>query len=380
MEEARGKPPEEFGLYFHIPYCPSRCRYCDFHSEGGAAAVPEEYVQALLAALARFGPKGEGEETRRPATVYFGGGTPGLLAPGQLASLLKAARPLPGAEITLEMNPEGATGPKLEAYQKAGVNRLSFGVQTARDSSLLRLGRRHTAAGAKAALRLAGQAGFQNLSGDIMLALPGYSRAEFDESLELLQEGGVSHISAYLLKIEPGTPFGRQPPQGLPGEDEAADFYLYAVQRLARAGYAQYEISNFARPGFESRHNLLYWDCRDYLGLGAAAHSCLGGRRLAFAANTLAFIQGALPLQEEGRLDAEDYLMLRLRLAAGLEEEALARRFGRRLSPGQTAAFRLYEKAGLAKRVSGGWALTPAGMLVQNSLLAEVLAAGEKDG
>lgn len=373
--ENRGKTGDS-GLYFHIPYCPSRCRYCDFHSTGGAAAVPEAYVEALLAALARHRPQAA-DGIWRPATVYFGGGTPGLLSPAQVARLLGAARPLPGAEITLEMNPEGAEEEKLAGYRAAGVNRLSFGVQTAREDSLHRLGRRHTAGQARQALRRARAAGFTKLSGDIMLALPGYSSAEFDETLALLQEEKVQHISAYLLKIEPGTPFGKAPPAGLPTEDEAADFYLYAVERLEKAGYPQYEISNFARPGHESRHNLLYWDCRDYLGLGAAAHSCLSGRRLAFPPDTAAFIEGSLPLRQEGTLDAEDYLMLRLRLAEGLCEKTMAERFGLRLTDRQQALLGQFEKAGLARKTPGGWALRPPGLLVQNSLLAELLAAGE---
>ena len=199
--------------------------------------------------------------------------------------------------------------------------------------------------------------------------------AEFDETLALLREGGVSHVSAYLLKLEPGTPFGQNPPQGLPGPDEAADFYLHAAEKLEEAGYRRYEISNFAIPGRESRHNLLYWDCRDYLGLGPAAHSCLSGRRFSFPASTEAFLRGGCAPCEEGMADAEDYLMLRLRLEAGFAEKEMEARFGAGLSESQRLFLRQMETGGLARKTPKGWALTSRGMLVQNSLLAQLLAA-----
>ena len=215
---------DSLGLYLHIPYCLAKCRYCDFYSAGGSRCVPDDYINALLRELKRL-------RGRRPTTVYFGGGTPSLLSPAQAAKLIDAADPLPGAEITLEANPETVTLDSLAGFRAAGVNRISFGVQSAYDEQLQRLGRPHTAQQAKQALLWAGQAGFTNISGDIMMALPHYSCREFDETLSLLQQGGATHISAYLLKIEPGTAFGKHPPEGLPTPDEAADFYLYAVNR-----------------------------------------------------------------------------------------------------------------------------------------------------
>ena len=214
------------GLYLHIPYCFSKCRYCDFYSAPGQRGVPRAYVDALLRELSRFAP----DAPLRPDTLYFGGGTPSLLAPADAARLIDAAQPLPGAEITLEANPETVTEASLRAFRAAGVNRISFGVQSARDSQLKTLGRPHTAKQARAAFAAARRAGFENISGDIMLALPHYTQAEFDETLELIEEGGATHISAYLLKIEPDSAFGRTPPEGLPTSDEAADFYLYAMR------------------------------------------------------------------------------------------------------------------------------------------------------
>lgn len=365
---------KNYGLYLHIPYCRSKCRYCDFHSSPGHDAVPAAYIDALTAALARFVPRDDAGRPLRPATLYFGGGTPSLLSAGQLAGLIEAANPLPGAEITLEANPGADLAARLADFRRAGANRLSLGVQSAREESLRRLGRPHTAADARVALAAAGRAGFDHISGDIMLPLPGYTSDEFDETLSLLQEGGVDHISAYLLKLEPGTPLANAPPDTLPGDDETTVHYLHACERLEAAGYAQYEISNFARPGGQSRHNLLYWQCGNWLGLGPGAHSCLDGRRFSFPPDTAAFLADPA-VQEEGILDADDFLMLRLRLAAGLDEDEWQARFGAALSPGQRRFFADLFKAGLATHSPEGHvALTPRGMLVQNSILARLLA------
>ena len=172
------------GLYLHIPYCFSKCRYCDFYSAPGQRGVPRAYVDALLRELSRFAP----DAPLRPDTLYFGGGTPSLLDPADAARLIAAAQPLPGAEITLEANPETVTEDSLRAFREAGVNRISFGVQSARDSQLQMLGRPHTAKQARAAFAAARRAGFENISGDIMLALPHYTQAEFDETLELIED------------------------------------------------------------------------------------------------------------------------------------------------------------------------------------------------
>ena len=358
-----------FGVYFHIPYCFSRCRYCDFYAAGAARAVPDAYVDALLRALASFAAALPGP----PDTVYLGGGTPSLLTPAQAARLISAAAPRPGAEVTLEANPETVTLERLQGYRAAGVNRLSIGVQSARDSQLRTLGRPHTARQAAAAFEMARQAGFANLSGDIMLALPHYSRAEFDETLALIQAGGANHISAYLLKIEPGSAFGRRPPEGLPDADEAAGFYLYAVEQLAATGYRQYEISSFARPGFEGRHNRIYWDCGDYLGIGPAAHSCLAGKRFYYPADTAAFIAGTSRPAPDGGCGAEDYLILQLRLASGLDLAEYRRRGGPDFTPRQRAFLAHCQQAGYLTLTPQCLTLTPLGMIVQNAILEELI-------
>ena len=356
---------DKYGIYLHIPYCRARCRYCDFYTAPGARGVPREYVEALKRELRRPHPA--------PDTLYFGGGTPALLTPAQAAELIAAAGPRPGAEITLEANPDAVTPGTLAGFRAAGVTRLSFGVQSARDSQLRTLGRLHTAAGAARALAWAREAGFPDLCGDIMLALPGYTRAEFDETLSLLAEGGCTHISAYLLKIEPGTAFAARPPAGLPDPDAAADFYLYAVDRLEAAGYRQYEISNFARPGHEGRHNLLYWNCRDYQGIGPAAHSCVGGVRRFWPGDTAGFIAGTVQEEEEGRCDAEDFLLMQLRLTHGLDMAEYQARGGAPFTAAQQTFLRQCQAHGYAVWDGRTLRLTPAGMVVQNAILEELI-------
>ena len=261
----------------------------------------------------------------------------------------------------------------MAAFRRAGVNRLSLGIQTARDDSLARLGRRHTAAQSRRALGMAVQAGFTDISGDLMLALPAYTMAELDETIALLAESGCTHISGYLLKIEPNTVFGKRPPEALPGDDAAADFYLAAVEKLAALGYAQYEISNFARPGFESRHNRIYWDCGDYLGLGPAAHSCMGGKRFATPVGTAAFLAAPAVYEPQGECTAEDYIMLQLRLSRGLSLSALRARYGVSFSSEKLRFLQTLAEHGLAVFDGSVLRLTPRGMLVQNSILCELV-------
>lgn len=355
---------DSFGIYLHIPYCKAKCRYCDFYSAPGARGVPQSYVDALLRELSK--------NDRRPDTLYFGGGTPALLSPAQAESLILAANPLPGAEITLEANPDTVTQETLCGFRAAGVTRISFGVQSADDTQLRRLGRTHTAVGAAEALRMAQKAGFPEICGDIMLALPHYSNAEFDATLELLRQGGCTHISAYLLKIEPGTAFAKFPPDGLPDPDQAADFYLYAVQQLEKAGYRQYEISNFAKPGHEGRHNLLYWNCRDYWGVGPAAHSCIDNVRRFWPDDVHGFIDGSATEQEEGRCNGEDFLLMQLRLNKGLDLEEYAQ-WGGRFTKLQMDFLRHCVASGYAEFNGNRLRLTPAGMVVQNAILEALI-------
>lgn len=361
------------GLYVHIPYCAARCSYCDFYTAAGTQ-VPQAYIQALLRELEVFCAQ-LNRRPLRPDTFYFGGGTPSLLTPQQVAQLIDAAAPPTGAEITLECNPEHSTLQRLREFGRAGVNRISFGVQTAWDSSLQRLGRRHTMQQARSALAAAQQAGFVQICGDAMLALPNYTPRELTDTLRLLHEGGCTHISAYLLKIEQETVFGRRPPAGLPDDDAAADFYLQAVDELAQMGYEQYEISNFCKPNCQGRHNLLYWQCEDYVGLGPSAAGCLGGQRFVTSRGLARFLREGAAYEQQGCCNAQDYIMLQLRLREGLSWVELARRYGVQQTAHQRAVCEQLRVHGLAEPETGDGVLrlTAKGLLVQNSIICALL-------
>ncbi len=361
---------EPIGLYLHVPFCQRKCSYCDFYSVT-QTELREAYVCALLSRL-----EAAAKALKRPAkTLYFGGGTPSLLGGASIARLTKAARSLfglEGAEITLECNPGTALDEVLERAAEAGVNRVSLGIQAFDDQVLSALGRTHTAAQAAEAVETVRRAGIQNFSLDVMLALPGQTKKNLSSTLDFCADSGAAHISAYLLKVEPGTPLSKANPL-LPSEDEAADLYLFACERLERAGFFQYEISNFAKPGKESRHNLIYWDCGEYLGLGPAAHSLIHGRRFYFPRDLRGFLAGDPPVFDGPGGQFEEYAMLRLRLSQGLTEEDVQRRFGHGIPPSLRKKAEALAREGLAQAESAGIRLTRRGMLVQNSVLGFLL-------
>ncbi len=358
------------GLYIHIPFCRRKCLYCDFYSLKGGG-VPGDYVLAVCDKIKR--------REMRFDTVYFGGGTPSLLTPEQVEKILSCALISPGREITLEANPDSVDGDKLDGYRRAGINRLSFGVQTVFPRSLERLGRLHTQRQSAEAFALARNAGFKNISGDIMLALGGYTCREMRRTADFLKSRGAVHISAYMLKIEEGTPYRSNPPANLPDEDRAADFYLSACRYLEQLGYRQYEISNFSLPGCESRHNQIYWNMGDYLGIGPGAHSCINGKRFYYKRDLEAFMRGKNPIPE-GETDRDDYIMLSLRLTSGLDLGILRDRWDTELPQRETELFRRWEEVGLCSFKDGVLSLTPKGFLVENSIASEIMSSAEDIG
>lgn len=309
------------GIYIHVPFCGKKCSYCDFYSVGWTKETAEEYVRAVLRNIRHYS-----DRSRNVDTVYFGGGTPSLLSPGQISQILGEIRDCFDAsgiaEITLEANPCTLTPAKLSELREAGVNRLSVGVQSMIDDELKMLGRVHSARRAEQAVRDASAAGFDNISCDLMIALPDQREESLRFSAERLAELPIQHISAYILKPEKGTPFEVSKLRGrLPDEDSAAELYLEMVRILEERGFMQYEVSNFARPGFESRHNCRYWRCEDYLGLGPSAHSCYGGARFAAERDLAGFIGSdvqQVTVTDDSPCGFEEYAMLRLRLKEGL--------------------------------------------------------------
>jgi len=310
-------------------------------------------------------------------TLYLGGGTPSLLGERRLCDILEAAVRSFGldseSEITLEANPESVSPALLAGLRRAGYNRISFGVHSLDDGELAVLGRAHSAQQAREAVLAAHGAGFENISADLMLAVPGQNPDTLSRSIRILGELPLTHVSAYLLKLEPDVPLA-QKKTALPTEDAAADLYLQCVNELAATGFAQYEVSNFARPGYQSRHNLKYWRREPYLGLGPAAHSFMDGRRFFFPRELECFL-GGRPfdhLQYEPPSPAiEEELMLRLRLAEGFDTALLI--------PCGVDPAPLLKKAGQLAvhgfcRVEGGVvALSARGFLLSNSITADLL-------
>jgi len=307
-------------------------------------------------------------------TVYFGGGTPSLLTPGQIAAILDAAAQSCGitgdAEITIEHNPGVKTD--FRALRSAGANRLSVGVQSSVGGELVALGRLHTPEDAKTAVLSAHDAGFDNISVDLMLGIPGQTPETLTRSIDYLTGLPVTHISAYMLKVEENTPFHGSGVE--PDEDLCADLYLQMVRELTQRGFPQYEISNFAMPGKESKHNLNYWKLGDYLGLGPSAHSLLGGERFSFSRDLSAFLAGPLSqLIEEGPgNNAGEFIMLSLRLSEGLDLPTLESRYSLSRGPILERAAP-YIKANLAKLENGRLSLTPEGFLLSNTIIAELI-------
>ena len=324
------------GLYIHIPFCASKCPYCDFYSlTGQTPEVMDGYTDALIRSLGEWSARLEGVLAD---TLYFGGGTPSLLGSDRLARIMEAARRrfgLENAEITLEANPGDELYEVFSAFSAAGGNRVSLGMQSADESQLAFLGRRHRPQDVSKAVESARSAGIGNISLDLMLGLPGQTVESIVSAVSEAVRLDVRHISAYMLKIEDGTPFySRRDSLSLPDDDRVAELYLAACQTMEMFGYKQYEISNYAKPGFESRHNLKYWKLDPYLGIGAAAHSFLDGKRFYYPHDVQGFIDGVQPLPERQgennkassieEAGEQEYMMLRLRLAEGSTTRNLA--------------------------------------------------------
>jgi oxygen-independent coproporphyrinogen-3 oxidase len=317
-------------------------------------------------------------------SLFFGGGTPSLLPPEAIGAVIETARRGLGlredAEVTLEANPEGLDAGRLRAFRAAGVTRLSLGVQSLDDAVLRRLGRTHTADDARAAYRAARGAGFDDVSVDLLLGCSGQDLRAFTRTLDEALAWAPDHVSAYALTLEPRTPFGRRPPAGLPDEDVQVAQYEALVERAERAGLPRYEISNFARPGRRSRHNLGYWRREDYLGLGPGAHGALGALRYATGRSEprwrAAILSGRWGIETwehltERQVGAER-LVLGLRLAEGVPVEWLVRHLADAPGGAAQALFR-YEAAGVLERRDGRLALTDRGVLISDAVFAELV-------
>ena len=368
------------GIYVHIPFCRQKCLYCDFCSYPSLdSSVRARYAERMRHDLALRAPDAAGYTVD---SVYFGGGTPTVMEASELVSLLDCIRAhyrlAPDAEITLECNPATATEDDLAALRRGGFNRISLGLQSTHESELRALGRIHSFSDFCKTYEAARAAGFSNISADLMSGLPGQTPESWLASIERLCALAPEHISAYGLIVEEGTPFFEMRDKlHLPDEDAARQMYLEGIEALAAHGYAQYEISNFARVGYESRHNLKYWSCEEYLGFGPAAYSDFGGHRFGNARDLDAYLDGKSIECErespsrESRID--EYVMLRMRLCEGVREDAFRRRFGQSFLARFSAPLERYAKMGLVRITPEGAAFTPEGFYVSNAILSDLL-------
>ena len=372
------------GLYIHIPFCSAICNYCNFNRGLFDAALKEQYVAALRREIAA---KGDGSAAD---TIFFGGGTPSLLEPSEIAAIISTCRSAfdvaAAAEITLEANPETVTPERLAGFRAAGINRLSFGVQSFRDDELQRLSRLHSASRAGEAFAMARAAGFDNISLDLMMWLPQQSIAQWLESVDALIALGPDHASLYILELYPNAPLREAMARSkwsLAPDDDAAEMYLEAMSRLDRAGYVQYEISNVARPGRESRHNLKYWTDGEWLGFGCGAHSTRRAVRWKNLSSTTEYIvavaaggQLEVERRELSRHEAlEEALFTGLRLARGIDLDAMKVRYdadvwalyGRELERFRDTGLLIYDERFCR--------LSRAGMLLANEIMSLFLSS-----
>ena len=375
------------GLYVHIPFCRSKCDYCDFYSLAGQDDRMDDYQRALLQQILDTAPRTKKQVVN---SVYIGGGTPTWYGEKRLLELISALKKRftlsKDVEFTLEANPDSVDEKMLRRLRRAGVNRLSIGMQSSCDKELAAIHRPHTFRQVEQAVRGARNAKIKNLNLDLIYGLPGQTEENWHASVEAALALEPEHLSCYGLTVEEGTPLARRVAEGetLPSDDEQAGRYLWTVARLAQAGLEQYEVSNFSRTGYQSRHNLKYWMGRPYVGLGAAAHSDFGGCRYSFVRDLEGYIRGVLgddkllddmdeiPRRERG----SEYLMLRLRTTHGIEEWEYRREYYMNFDP-LAAKLSEYEQKGWAVQTGRRWHFTPEGFLLSNRLIGELLELQE---
>ena len=369
------------GLYVHIPFCSSRCSYCDFATGLYQSELAERYVAALIEEIRASGYSGASVDT-----IYFGGGTPSLLAPSQLDRILATLHEQftidPKSEITLEINPGSVTREKLDAFRSVGVNRASFGAQTFDDAELAKLGRSHNGADALKTFADLRDAGFNNISFDLIAGLPGQTLEGWQRNIEQFLALSPEHLSFYLLEVHSGTPLAEHIRRGLqpvPDDDLAGLMYRWMLDHASEAGYEHYEISNLCQPGFHSRHNVKYWSADPYYGFGCSAHSYDGRtRRWSNHRDVLKYVElienGMAPIVEEQELTETDVraeaLFLGMRLMRGVDVRRYQESFGVDLREQHGADLDRFRKAGLLEFDGDLIRLTRTGALLSNEVFA----------
>lgn len=384
---------KRLGIYIHIPFCASKCAYCDFYSLSGCDHIMPDYQDALLDHIDESSTSIKNYDVD---TVYFGGGTPSYYGADNIIEIFNALK-LNGnvrldAEVTVECNPDSMHYDDLCRMREEGINRISMGIQ-ATDNNLLKLiGRRHNFQQAVKAFKDARKAGFDNISVDLMYGLPSQTKGEWANSLSEIVALHPEHISCYGLKLERGTRMYREYNGSpiMPDDDEQADMYSFAASMLRRYGYEHYEVSNFCAPGFESKHNLKYWNLEDYMGFGPGAHSSIGNLRYSYIKDLKRYISAvyrdASLVDEYENIDqfgkSVEYVMLAMRTSRGISEYDYRVRTQSDFRP-LDKALRAFRKKGWAELTDGRWHFTVPGFLISNQLigiLLEVQATGRLEG
>lgn len=361
------------GVYLHIPFCKSKCNYCDFFSGKAKDEDYDNYTSLLKKMTAHWGNIAD----QNVSSIYFGGGTPSVLGADRLCDILsevkKCFNVLSDAEITVEVNPESGKSLDFKKLRNCGFNRISIGMQSSIESELKILGRIHTPEDVITTVNAAKLAGFDNISLDLMMGIPNQTLDSFKKSIDYCAACSVTHISSYILKIEEGTRFySIKENLLLPSEDETAEMYLEAVNYLDNLGYKQYEISNFAVPSYESQHNTLYWKSGEYIGLGPSAHSFYKGRRFHYERDMKQFAENITVDDGEGG-NEEEFIMLSLRLKSGLNFKEYEKKFNKALSPAFKIKIAKYSKSGFMECDGERVCFTPKGFLVSNSIISDLI-------
>ncbi len=363
---------KDIGLYIHVPFCVSKCPYCDFYSMRGDECDFDDYTMCVLESMQDW----EQKLGRKANTLYFGGGTPSVLGADNLALITERAKKLftVDDEITVECNPSTIENGFFQTLHDAGVNRISLGVQSAVDDERKRLGRKADRKTILKCIDDARKSGINNITLDVMLGVPNQTFDSLKSTIDYCIDTGVPHISAYMLKLEEGTYFYKNSEKlNLPDEDTVADMYSLLGDILEKNGYRNYEISNFAKPGFEGKHNLKYWNCEEYLGIGPSAHSFIDGKRFFYPRDILSFKNGDEPIFDCDGGDEEEYIMLRLRLIDGVNFDEFEKRFNKPFDKGYLEKAQPFIKDGYAVLDENSMHLTRKGFLVSNTIISEII-------
>ena len=368
------------GIYIHIPFCKSKCPYCDFYSYRCNGEEMSLYVEALLNEINTLERVSEFvKEPFNADTLYLGGGTPSVLSGEELYKIITTAMERfsisDDSEITVECNPNSDIEHILPYLLKAGVNRISLGLQSAVDKERKALGRQSDKKRVREVIELLKSNGITNISLDVMLGIPYQTKESLKETLDFVIESGVPHISAYMLKIEEGTHFYKNYDKyDFPDDEKTIEFYNQCADALEDAGVIHYEISNFAKEGFESRHNTKYWELENYLGIGPGAHSYFNGKRFYFQSDTQGFINGERAVFDDLGGDAEEYIMLKLRLKKGFSLSELEKLYGKKplVKIKEKAPF--LKEQGLVDFDGDRITLTRKGYLLSNSVICELIS------